>query len=332
MSIYWNEEKQAWHWQFKATIDGERHRFSRLLPRGWSEAQARKYDEAETARTYARLSTGRRVSSIPLIDTAVALYLTERVPHLKDGKHSAQNLAHLLPFYQGRSLDQLGDISRKYAKQATNGDGEPLAPATIRQRLATLRSAASYAFEHHQLGTVDWIKQMTMPTVRNEREVFIGREDVLRVARACKDLGARALILMTFGTGSRPGECHRAESRRGMLYLGEGKNGAPILKPVPRKLRQYLRHWPMAYGYTYYAKRWREARAALGLEHVRQHDLRHSTASALLAQGKTLAQVGAVLDHKSAQSTKRYAHLALQEREAMLDEIWQKRPNTKKRA
>jgi site-specific recombinase XerD len=53
---------------------------------------------------------------------------------------------------------------------------------------------------------------------------------------------------------------------------------------------------------------WPIARAACGLEHVRLHDIRHAAASAMVNAGVDLGTVGAVLGHKSAQTTKRYAH------------------------
>lgn len=325
MSIYYDAERNAWRWQFKANIDGQRHRLSRLLPRGWSEAQARRYDEQETARTYARLSAGKRVSTVPLIDTAVALYLRERIPSQRDGKNAAHNLAHLLPYFSGRGLDQLGRIAREYAKTPD------LSPATIRQRLATLRSAAAHALKHHDLGSADWIAAMPMPSVSNARHHYLARADVLRLARACDHPPTRALILMTFATGARPGELHRATPIDGHLEMRD-KPGHTIRKPVHRKVRQYLRHWPMQYSYSVLSTHFRRARRAIGMDHIHLHDLRHSTASALISAGVPLAQVGAVLDHATAQATKRYAHLYPEVKEAALANLWQKRPHKKKSA
>lgn len=323
MSIYYDEARGRWRWQFKAAVDGERHRLSKLLPRGWSEAQARRYDEQETARTYARLATGKRVSAVPLIAQVVKLYLDERVPDLADGRNAAANLAHLLPYFNDRGLDQLGDVARVYIK-ATRGK---LAPATVRQRLATLRSAAAHGLKQHSLGSTDWIAAMPMPSVDNAREVYLRRDDVLRLARAIKDRPTRAWVLLTFGTGSRPGELFRATPRDGTHMVMRTKNGSVSVKPVPPKLRRYLRHWPMPHDYTWHSRHFRAARKALGLGDLRPHDLRHSTASALIANGATLAQVGKVLDHKTAQASNRYAHLYDEERERLLaGVVGQKRP------
>lgn len=323
MSIYYDEERARWRWQFKATVDGERHRLSKLLPRGWSESQARRYDEQETARTYARLSTGKRVSAIPLVDTAVGFYLTERVPELRDGKNSAFNLAHLLPYYKGRGLDELGDIARRYAKAQRN----KLGPATIRQRLATLRSAATHALKHHSLGSADWIAAMPMPSVSNERHYYLTRAELLRLARAVKDRPTRAWVLMTFGTGSRPGELFHAEPRGDHFLMPETKNGNREVKPVLPRLRRYMAHWPMPHSYSWHSRQFREARKSVGLDHIHPHDLRHSTASALASSGASLLQVGRVLGHKTAQASNRYAHLYTDEKVALLDSIWQKRPH-----
>ena len=55
---------------------------------------------------------------------------------------------------------------------------------------------------------------------------------------------------------------------------------------------------------------WRRIRARAGLEDVRIHDLRHSFASAAVANGESLPMIGKLLGHKSVKTTARYAHLA----------------------
>jgi integrase len=328
MSVYYDKARARWRWGFKAVIDGERHRFSKLLPVGWSETQAKRYDEQETARTYARLSTGKRTSAIPLIDTVVGLYLTERVPELRDGTNSARNLAHLLPHFQGKGLDEMADVARKYAK-AQRGK---LKPATIRQRLATLRSAASHALKQHSIGSADWIAAMPMPSVSNERHYYLTRAELLGLARAVKDPATRAWVILTFATGSRPGELFHAEPHDGYFLMPMPKNGEREIKPVLTQLRRYMRYWPMPHGYTWHSKKFREARKAVGLDHIHPHDLRHSTASVLASNGASLLQVGRVLGHRTAQASNRYAHLYTQEKAALLGTVWQKRPHKKPRA
>ena len=54
---------------------------------------------------------------------------------------------------------------------------------------------------------------------------------------------------------------------------------------------------------------WEKVRKAAGCSDLRIHDLRHSFASAAIAAGYTLAQIGELLGHNSTQTTARYAHL-----------------------
>jgi integrase len=55
---------------------------------------------------------------------------------------------------------------------------------------------------------------------------------------------------------------------------------------------------------------WSRVRAAAGLTNVRLHDLRHSFASIGAAGGLSLPIIGALLGHKHATTTARYAHLS----------------------
>lgn len=55
---------------------------------------------------------------------------------------------------------------------------------------------------------------------------------------------------------------------------------------------------------------WERIRAAAGLDDVRIHDLRHAFASLGAASGDSLLVIGALLGHRSAKTTHRYAHLA----------------------
>ena len=57
-------------------------------------------------------------------------------------------------------------------------------------------------------------------------------------------------------------------------------------------------------------KIWTRVRTAAALRDVRLHDLRHSFASMAVGDGLSLPIIGALLGHKNAATTARYAHLA----------------------
>lgn len=56
-------------------------------------------------------------------------------------------------------------------------------------------------------------------------------------------------------------------------------------------------------------KFWQAVRTAAKCPDLRIHDLRHSFASVAIGAGLTLAQIGELLGHRSANTTQRYAHL-----------------------
>jgi integrase len=66
---------------------------------------------------------------------------------------------------------------------------------------------------------------------------------------------------------------------------------------------------------------WSRVRAAAGLTNVRLHDLRHSFASVGAAGGLSLPIIGALLGHKHASTTARYAHLSADPLRAANDEV-----------
>jgi site-specific recombinase XerD len=55
---------------------------------------------------------------------------------------------------------------------------------------------------------------------------------------------------------------------------------------------------------------WNNARKQAGLAEVRIHDLRHSFASFLVNNGRSLYEVQKILGHTQIKTTQRYAHLA----------------------
>ena len=101
MSISWDKRNKCWRWQFDRYLQGQRVRASRLLPKGWSQAQADAYDRTESARAYAVASGVDQHE--PLIDQAVALYLRDKTA-LKSYKAAAEHLAAIAWAYVGQPM------------------------------------------------------------------------------------------------------------------------------------------------------------------------------------------------------------------------------------
>ena len=131
--------------------------------------------------------------------------------------------------------------------------------------------------------------------------IFTGARlsEILTLKWAYVDFEQQCLHLPDSKTGSKVihlsppaatllAECPRLESNPYVIY---GRNRGEHLKNIQRT--------------------WRDLRQQAKLDDVRIHDLRHSYASMGAGEGLSLPMIGALLGHKHASTTQRYAHLAV---------------------
>ena len=327
MPITYSKRNGQWLYQFNRVIAGQRQRANRLLPKGWTQAQAKKFDQQETARLYA-LATGvdQRQHAI---EAAVLLYLQQHAHSLKNFADLQRSLANMLPWYAGQPITALADVAKAFTADHIGR----LAPASIRNRIAYLRSACRWAWKHHNMGAHDPAERLVLPKVKNERQVYLGRAAMLQAARRLRhprdheqsrtpgkapgSQRARAALRIAFYSGLRISEQLRAkivQTGTGQAFeLADTKNGRPRIVPVHAKIAHVVRNpalWPIGLDKTTVTHYVKAALIAAGHGHARLHDMRHSAASAMINAGVDLYTVGGVLGHQSATSTKRYSHLA----------------------
>lgn len=308
MSIRRDSRNKRWRFEFDRVIQGRRLRLSRLLPQGWSRAQADAFDRKEGGRL-CEVGAGIGTPGTSLIDDAVKHYLTDKT-HLKSHQQALENLAAIAWAYEGKVFAELPAVA-KLVNETRQGvrEGKILSDATVKQRLALLKAACRWGWKQHGMGEADPTSRMQLPTVRNERHVYAGREQMLMLARAADRQDVRALIRVAFYTGMRKGELRRATFTAGALHLADTKNGERRSVPVHPRILCCMRFVPFTAPKSTLDRAWQRAREAVGLSHIHLHDLRHSTASEMINAGVDLFTVGAVLGHKDARSTKRYSHL-----------------------
>lgn len=313
-----------WLYQFNRVIPGAgRKRAAKLLPQGWTRKQADDYDRTETARLYA-LATGVSKPE-PLIEDAVLLYLEQHAPGLKNFKDLSGALELCLPWYAGKPITALAEVAQKFNKAHTG----KLAPATIKNRMSYLRAACRWAWKFHQMGEHDPAERMIMPTVRNERHEYLGRKQMLQIARLMHYPASRAVFRVAFYSGMRRGEVLRSQivtSSGGPAFsLDDTKNGTRRIIPASNRVAHLTRGvWPPVVAKDTVTHHVKDAMRAVDLGHMRLHDSRHSAASEMINARVDLYTVGAVLGHKSAQSTKRYSHLATARLAEAVDKIGKK--------
>ena len=317
MPIRWDTRNKRWRYEFDRYVAGGRKRASKLLPRGWSQAQADAYDRRESGRLWA-VASGVEQPADPLIDTAVGLYLRDKTA-LKSYKATAEHLAAIAWAYAGKRMSELPEVASEVVATADT------APATVRNRLACLKAAARWAWKRHALVAADPTARMQLPAVRNERHVYASRREMLTLCRACDHWQAQVAIRVAFYTGMRLGELYRAQPEGGALVLADTKNGDRRAVPVHPKISHLVQLLPLTAPKITVQRAWQRARRVAGLEHLHFHDLRHSAASEMVNAGVDLFTVGRVLGHRDPRSTGRYAHLTAASLAAAVGQIGKKR-------
>lgn len=311
MPVHFDKSKARWRYFFRRRINRANYQFTKLLPQGWSRAQAEAYDRSESSRIYAE-ATGITKPQLSL-SGAVQLYLDQRIPELKNGKKAAQDLALLCDEIEATSLQDVGTLALDYEK-AHRGK---LAPATIRNRLAYLKAAVRYAFKKHQYGDRDYSDGMSLPAPNNQRQFYAQMRELNKLWAKFTDPEAEALFKMVFYMGLRwraellprkPEDVIR-NGRDIWLVIGRTKNGNPVMKPVHPAVVKCLKYLPFTHSDSWFYDRWHEAVTAIGRPELLPHDLRHSLASEIRARGGTLEDVQGALHQVSRQSAERYAHL-----------------------
>jgi len=165
------------------------------------------------------------------------------------------------------------------------------------------------------------------------------REKLLEAAKASKWERLYLLVLMALVTGARRGELGRLTwgdidwSRR-LAHVRRSKNGEsralPLTPAVVDELRRFesKRLQGLIFGSRVRPKqpynvqiRWDQAVKAAGLRGFRFHDLRHTCGSFLAQSGASILEVADVLGHKDLKMTRRYSHLTVDSKAAVVNRV-----------
>lgn len=318
MSHYFDDDKKRWRFSFNRIINDQRIRATKLLPKGWSKAQAEQYDHDETKRLYAVARGIERPE--PLIAEGLAFYLDNKcnpdaAKPLKNGRRIALELAHLVPYIEGKTLSQLPEVCTEYLKTRPE-----LSSSTKHNRLAYLKAACRYAWKKKDgFSQNDPTGRMEIPQPNNERIVRESVAEAKRIIRAIEDRKAKALFTLAFYCGLRwqleawprqPSDVMREGGEVG-LFVGYTKNGEPLIVPVNPEARWALSYLPFnEWGESYYRDRFDAARAKVGKPKFRRHDLRHVLGADVLKRTNSQRDAMAALHHLSYQSSIRYTIFA----------------------
>jgi integrase len=237
-------------------------------------------------------------------------------------------------YFAGR--DAYGQPIYKAKKRQLSG-------ATINRILNAFAGVCTWAFKR-RIAPKGWVHPCRGVERHPEgqgRTRFLSPDERTRLLAACK--GARwpkmyALVLLALTTGARKGELlglrwQSVDFEQCLLHIPTTKNGDPKALPLTpaavaelRRLQgpstklvfESTRSPGNAFGFE---PEWKELLKACGIRNFRFHDLRHSCASMLAANGATLLEIGDLLGHRQVSMTKRYSHLAAGHRSALVHRV-----------
>lgn len=307
---------ERWALKFEASIDEDN---AGLTPVG------RKHTLAEAIARYRReILPSKSATTQPNYERLIAYWETT-LGHLR--------LSEITPERIATCRDDL--LSSPKPPKRAGAPPTYRTPATVHAYLAVLGAVLTACIaEWHWLKTSPMLG-VSKPTVSNARSRFLTQEELDRLLTACRESESPDLylaVLLSITTGARQGEILGLRWRdvdldKSIVHLRVDnetttKGGVRSLPIVPQALTILKERIadPTGAGFVFPSrvtrtrhvdlkKPWTTALKRAGIEGFRWHYLRHSAASFMAAHGASLLEIGAVLGHKSAQTTKRYAHL-----------------------
>ena len=165
----------------------------------------------------------------------------------------------------------------------------------------------------------------------NKRERYLTPDEakaLIESVQQSENPSLKYIVAMLILTGARKGEVLQAQwdqfnFEQRFWRIPISKSGKARHVPINDGLLQLLESIPRVKDHNHlfvnaqtgkplgtFFGSWNQARKRAGLPDVRVHDLRHSYASFLINNGRTLYEVQRLLGHSQIKTTQRYAHLS----------------------
>jgi integrase len=247
-------------------------------------------------------------------------------------------LAHYIP--QNWRLRRLSDINRSDIERLHTGLGKERGRYPANHSVRLLRHLFNWAIDHEMLRTGNPAQRLKL-FKENKRERYLSPAELSRVNEALleePDWRWQTYFPLALMLGTRKSELlamrwSDIDLTARTWRIPETKAGNSHLLPLPTPVAAMLETLPSrnasewvfpgegASGHIVEpAKAWQRIRKRAGVPDVRIHDLRHTLASWLVAQGFNLPLIGRALNHTQTSTTARYAHLALDPVRAALEQ------------
>jgi integrase len=261
----------------------------------------------DAKRLESELTAGFRAATTGkvLIADAIQHWLKTEVAHQKSKRGTEGNAYALAEFVVGETLQNVVSVAERY-KKVQRG---LVTNSTINRRLAVLRRVANLAYKRWGWLDTPLGGKIELLPENPARERFLDRSELSRLLRGIPNRQMRKAALVAAFTGLRRGELARLRPvnvQGDLIWLNTTKSGKPRTVPVVHHVQFALRRLPFgvhADTLTHAVQR--------SMPGIRFHDLRHTAASLLIQAGVDLYRVGTILGHSDIRTTRRYAHLAV---------------------
>lgn len=226
--------------------------------------------------------------------------------------------------------------------------------ATVNRYVATLSHVLSFAVKERRLLDRNPVTDIARKKESRGRTRFLSDAERSALLNACAKSQwhpLHALVLLAITTGARRSELLSlkwadVDMKAGRALVRESKNDEQRTLPLAGKALEALRAlkadeakrvlkapgsprseyvFPNPSEHTsqfeYFDSYWYAALGVAGIEDFRFHDLRHTTASMLAAQGASLLEIADVLGHKDLSMVKRYSHLVVDHKAKVIEKM-----------
>jgi integrase len=248
------------------------------------------------------------------------------------------------------ALESLAQQSSRYyagkdaeGRRIYRGKAAQLSPATVNRYAAALSAVITWAIKRRiaPKGYVHPCRSVERRPENNEKTRFLDDDECRRLLDACKASTwprLYLLVLMALTTGARKGELTGLtwgdlDLDGATATLQRTKNGQarvlPLTPAVVEELRRFaagrttrvFRRDTAADKVFRFEPKFIEALRQARIRGATFHTLRHSAASMLARNGATLLEVGDLLGHRQLQTTRRYSHLAVTHKAALVNRV-----------
>ena len=268
--------------------------------------------------------------------TLVEFYNDHYLPYIKMHIKSYEtNISvfknHILPAFGLKNMVEIkkSEIITLHSNMVQK---KKLAPATANKVLIFISHAFNVAMQLEIKGIeVNPASKIKPYLLNNARERYLTKDEATRLIDAInqteQNIHLKYIIPMLILTGARRGEVLKAKHEDFNLNqlcwtIPTSKSGKKRVLPITPQLLELYKSIPKddtpylfasaksKKPYVTIYVSWNSARTRAGLKDLRMHDLRHSFASALVNNGRSLYEVQTLLGHSTSKMTQRYAHLS----------------------